>query len=308
MINLIAQIEAKSVAPEAKSVAIEVKSVATETTSIGEQITDSLHRSVTGMWTSAIDYLPNVIGMLLVLLIGWIIARVLERLAAMVLTRIRFDTLCEKTGLLDSIQQLGVKASPSRMLGRIVFYILMLMFLITATDVLGMESISSMIRSFMGYIPNLIGALVIIMFGLTLANFVRSLVQNACERVGLDYANAAGKMVYGILLIVVGSLAVGQLQIETQLINKVIEIALLATGAGLAIALGFGTRDMARNIVAGVYARETFATGARLVVGEDKGTLTSIRAVNTELSTPDGKSVFVPNGQLMEMLVRKEKS
>jgi small-conductance mechanosensitive channel len=308
MINLIAQIEATPVATEAKSVATEATSVAPEATSIGEQIVESLHRSMTGMWTAAIDYLPNVIGMLLVLLIGWIIARVLERLAAMVLARIRFDLLCEKTGLLDSMQQLGLKAPPSRIIGRIVFYVLMLMFLITATDVLGMESISSMIRSFMGYIPNLIGAMVIIMFGLMLANFVRSLVQNACERVGLDYANAAGKMAYGILLVVVGSLAVGQLQIETQLINKVIEIALLATGAGLAIALGFGTRDMARNIVAGVYARETFATGTQLVVGEDKGTLTSIRAVNAEISTPDGKSVFVPNGQLMEMLVRTEKS
>ena len=279
-----------------------------ETQSVAERIRESLHNSVNGMWTAAADHLPNVVGMVLVLVIGWIVAKILQRVATAVLSRIRFDTLCEKTGLRDTMRQVGLTMAPSSIVGRIVFYVLMLMFLISATDVLGMENISSMIRSFMGYIPNLIGALVIVMFGLMFANFVRGMVQNACERVGLDYANAAGKLIYGILLIVIGSLAIGQLQIETALINKVIEIALLATGAGLAIALGFGTRDMARNIVAGVYARETFPSGAQLVVGEDKGTLSAIRAVNTEITTPEGGSVYVPNGKLMEMLVREEKS
>ena len=108
-----------------------------------------------------------------------------------------------------------------------------------------------------------------------------------------------------MIVLVVGSLAVGQLNLNTALVDRVIEIFLMATGAALAIAIGFGSRDMAKQVVAGVYARETFVEGTKINVGEYDGTVDAVRAVNTTIRMGNGKTVVIPNAQLMEMNVEQ---
>lgn len=274
--------------------------------SFTETIRTSLQQTLTDMWTETVALIPNVAGMLVILLLGYLIAVVFRWVASTVLARVQFDAICEKTGLTEIMRSLGVEMSPSQIVGKLVFYGILLMFLVSAVDVLGMERVSQSISTLLGYIPSVIGALVILTFGLMLANFVRAMVRGAADRMGLEYAGAVGQLVYGLLIIVIGSLAVAQLQIETDLINRVIEISLMAAGAGLAIALGFGTRDTARNVVAGVYARESYPSGAKLTVGDSQGTVEAVHSVNTKIKTTDGKVIYVPNGQLMEMLIREE--
>lgn len=271
--------------------------------------TENLRRafasSLQHTWTKAAELMPNLAGMLLILIIGYLVSRLLKWITVLVLRNIHFDLACEKTGLSDMVRSVGLDVAPAAIVGRFFFWILMLMFLVSAIDVLGMESLSHSISLLVDYIPSVIGALVIVVFGLMLANFIRHMVHGAAERLGLDYASAIGRFVYGIFLIVISSLAIGQLQIETQLVNRVIEIIFMATGAALAIALGFGTQDMAKNVVAGVYARESFALGSKLVLGQDEGIIESVQAVNTRIRHQDGTVYVIPNGQLMDTTVKQ---
>jgi small-conductance mechanosensitive channel len=125
---------------------------------------------------------------------------------------------------------------------------------------------------------------------------------------GVEYAKAASQLAYGVLLVMIASLAIGQLQIETALLNRVIEITLIAVGAALAISLGFGTRDVARNVVAGVYARDSFKVGASITLGETRGTVEAVTAVNTRIRTTAGDTVYIPNAQLVDSMVRETSS
>ena len=269
------------------------------------QIRDSLTRTMLGMWDQAVALIPRVAGMLIILLIGYVVAIVIKWLCTSILRRIRFDVACEKTGLTQTLRTIGLQLTATEVVGRLAFWALILMFLVSAVDVLGMQTVSSSINSLVGYLPNVVGALVLAAVGLMLANFVRDLVHGSAERLGFEYGSAASQLVYALLLILIGSLAVGQLQINTDLIDRAIEIVLMATGAALAIALGFGTRETARHVVAGVYARESFPVGTALRFKDESGVVEAVCAVNTKIKTDSGETVYVPNAQLLETVVRE---
>ena len=268
-------------------------------------IGNSMQQSMTELWTKVAGFVPNLVGMLVMLVVGYVVSKVLERVATAVLKRVRFDKASEKTGLTETIARVGIKRTASEIVGVLVFWLFMLTFLISAADVLGLENVSKTIDSFVAYLPNVVGALVIVVMGLLLANFVRTAVEAALDRAGLEYAKAVSQLAYGVLIIMIGSLVIGQLQLETTLINRVIEIGLWAAAAALALALGLGTRDVARNVVAGVYARESFRAGSQLTIGEHQGTVEAVTAVNTKIRTEDGTTVYIPNAQLVDTMVRE---
>ncbi len=272
----------------------------------GQQLQESIVHSLTEVSTKVVGYLPNLVGMLVILVIGYFISKVLQRTATAILSRMKFDVASEKTGLQETMQTVGIKASASQVVGKLVFWLFMLTFLISAADALGLENVWRTIDSFVAYLPNVIGAAVIVVVGLMLANFVRTLVAGGANRIGLAYGKALSKLVYGVLLVVIGSLAIGQLQLETALLNRVIEIVLISTGAALALAVGLGSRDVARHIISGVYARDVFQHGSRVTIGEDEGTVERVGTVNTDVKTNSGVVLHIPNGQLFDVMVREQ--
>lgn len=277
-----------------------------ETMGFVERIRMSLTDTFYEMWDGAIDLIPRITALLAVLIVGYILAKVLRWITRSALSRVPFDQTCDRIGLHEVTRSLGIAQPASQLMGRLIFLAVMLVTFVAAVDVLEMESVSRAIDSLMSYIPHVIGALVIVMFGLVFANFARSMVLAGGERLGFEYAGVVAQFVYGILVVVIGSLAVGQLQLNTALVDRVIEIGLMAAGAALALALGFGTRDMARHVVAGVYARESFPAGSTVKLGDNEGTIQAVRAVNTAIEISGGKTVLIPNGQLMETTVQQQ--
>jgi small-conductance mechanosensitive channel len=105
--------------------------------------------------------------------------------------------------------------------------------------------------------------------------------------------------------VVIASLAVGQLKINTALLDRVVEILLIASGGALGLALGLGMRDIAKQLVAGVYARDLFRAGAQLAIGEEQGALEEVGAVCMRLRTADGRVLYIPNSLITETVVRQ---
>ncbi len=283
-----------------------VKEGAVRVTEWSTHLKDSVVGSVSELASTVAGFIPSLVGALVILILGYIVSKALQRFACGVLKRLRFDTASERAGLAESLGSIGVKLTPSDLVGKLVFWLFMLTTLISAADALGLQNVSHTIDSFVAYLPNVIGAALIVVIGLMLASFVRKLVEGTADRIGLEYAKPVAKLVYGVLLVVIGTLAIGQLQIETALLNRVIEIVLIAIGAALAISLGLGTRETAHNVVAGVYARESFQSGAKLIIGDHRGTVDHVGAVNTKIKSTDGSTFYIPNGQLLETTVKEE--
>jgi small-conductance mechanosensitive channel len=249
--------------------------------------------------------LPNLVAAAVILAVGYAVSAVLRRLSRGLLRRMGLDEATRRIGVRGSLDRAGIRTSVSDLLGTLVFWLFMLTFVISAAEILGLRNVSRTIDTFVRYLPNVIGAGVIVVVGLVIAHFVRDLVRGATGGLGLDYARGLSNLAYGVLVVVIASLAVGQLRINTVLLDRLIEILLIASGGALGLALGLGTRDIAKQLVAGVYARDLFPAGAQLTIGEDRGALEEVGAVCMRLRTADGRVLYVPNASITERVVEQ---
>ena len=165
-----------------------------------EQLKDIIVAATTNPWAKMMAFIPNLLGMLIILLVGYMISRGLQKLMALILRRVGFDRLSSRVGLHAMFEQAGIQATASDIIGRLVFWLFMLTFLISATETLGLSNLSRTIDAFVRYLPHVIGAVVIFIIGMTLAHFVRDLVRGGAEGLGVDYAKGLGSLEYGSLM------------------------------------------------------------------------------------------------------------
>jgi small-conductance mechanosensitive channel len=129
------------------------------------------------------------------------------------------------------------------------------------------------------------------------------LVRGAAESVGLDYANGLARIAQGLVIIISISVAIGQLEVKTELLNYVIAIVLITFGLAVALAFGLGSRELVGQILAGIYVRELYEVGQRVRLADIEGQIEEIGTVKTLLLTDDGELASVANKVLLEQRV-----
>ncbi len=255
------------------------------------------------VWQTIANAVPHVVAAIALIVAGHYIGRLLSFIVTRLLQRVGLDKLGERAGLDDMAKRSGVDMTPAKLFGKILYWLIFLTFLISAADALGLDRVSATINDFVAYLPKVIGALLVLVVGLFAARAVRSVVEAALGSINLGYEKVVGGLVYGIVFIVVLSLAIGQLEVETALLNQVISILLMAGAAAVALAMGLGTREVAGNIVAGVYARDLYLPGSKISVDGITGTIVEVGSTSIVVDTGDGKMVTVPNTRLMSETV-----
>lgn len=266
---------------------------------------NSLLSAMTTLWSKFAGFVPNLLAFVLILIVGYLVSRAVSGVLRRILGVLQVDRLAARVGISTALEKMNARVTFSEILSRIVYWLLMLTFLVSATESLGLERVSGTIDAFVLYLPNVIGAALILLLGLLLAGMARDLVTSGVQSVGADNAGAIGTTVYGLLAVIVISLAIGQLELETAMLNQVIAIVLLSAGAAAAIAFGFGSRSIAGNVLASTYLRDLLKEGDRITVGTITGTVERIMAVNTEIRTDSGSLVTFPNRRLIESTVER---
>lgn len=253
---------------------------------------------------SVIAWTPRVVVGLVLLLVAIAVAKVAERLLRGILTRIRFDTLMAKAGIDQALQRVGIRQSISHFVPRLAYFLLLVLFARTAADALGLTPISSAIASFMGYLPNIVAALLILVLGSAASQVAGRAVTEAALNSGIDFAPALGRFVSAILLFVLGIMAVSQLRIDTEVV-RLFTAAVLAAGAlAFGVSFGLGSRDITRNILAGFYARKSLRVGEPLEVAGVEGTLLAVTPTQVLLEK-DGRTIAVANSVFLDEVVRQ---
>ena len=259
------------------------------------------------LWTELALFTPNLVGALLILILGYFVSKLLKVIVSTFLRKVRIDAASEKVGIKDTLNKTGITITPSEIVGKIVFWIFMLTFIISAAETLGLEQVSQTIDSFVLYLPKVIGASLIAIIGLVLAHFVRDLVHSGVEGFGIEYGKPLANFAFGVMVFVIGVLVLEQLEIQTALLNSVLEITLIASGLALALSLGLGTKEVSKNIISGVYARDTFTSGLPIQFEDDAGVIEEIGTVTSRVRLKNGELVFIPNSVLIESKVRGQK-
>lgn len=251
-------------------------------------------------WAKFTSVLPNLLAALVLVVAGHFLGKLLAFFVSRLLERVGLDKLSESAGLGDAAAQTGFDTRPSALLGKIIYWLILMIFIISAADTLGLSTVSETINNFVLYLPKVIAAFLVIIVGLFVAQLLRSGVEAALGSINLGYERVVGNLIYAIVVVVVVSLGIGQLEIETDLLNQVVSIILLAAAASVALALGLGTRDVAGNIVAGVYARDLYQPGSMVRFGDVSGRIIEVGATSVVIEVSADKTVTVPNRRLLE--------
>ncbi|MBM5789586.1 hypothetical protein FJZ23_00615 [Candidatus Parcubacteria bacterium] len=211
--------------------------------------TDLLQGPLLKLWETVIAYLPNLLGAIVVFLLGVVVALVLRTAIEQVIKLLRIDDLARKLEITPQFERLGIRLHIGSLLGWIVKWFFLIVALIAATDILGWQELTGYLREIVLFIPNVIIAVVILLAGILLANFVQGIVKSAVEAAKLASADFLSGISKWAILIFSFMAALVQLQIAPDLIRVLFTglVFMIALGGGLAF--GLGGRDQAERFL-----------------------------------------------------------
>ncbi|BCR06241.1 hypothetical protein DESUT3_33100 [Desulfuromonas versatilis] len=247
-------------------------------------------------------WLPTLGAVLLLLIVGWGVARLVQAILAGLLRRLRLDRLAERAGATRFLRDMGMEPSASKLIARLVFWLVLLVFILAAAESLGMRGVTDTLEELVAYLPRVLAAGLILLLGGLVARVVGKALGASAGQAGIKGGLALGQAVRYVILIFVVVLALGQLGVETILLVTTATVLIASAALALAVAFGWGSRDLARNIMAGLHAREEFAPGQMLSVQNYTGRLESIGPIKAALETEAGR-VSLPNSVLIEEVV-----
>jgi len=247
-------------------------------------------------------FLPNLVGAVLILLVGWGVSRALEAIAARALRTIGLDGVAARISLTTVLDRAGIGFTLSQIVARLLFWVVMLTFVLSSVETLGLSAVTSTIDRLIAFIPNVIGAVLIGIGGLLLGRFISTLVSSGAAAAGILSAPRLGFLaqlaVVGLMLV----LAADQLGITTSIFVLPFAVALGAAGFAIGLAFALGARPVITHIMAGHFLKQSLPRDVSVEIDGHRGMVERVGAVDT-LIRSDDRAWTVPNGQLIDRVV-----
>ena len=259
---------------------------------------EALDRSFDLFTQRIAEHLPNILGSILLVLIGWLLARLLR--AAIIRLSGRLDGLFRSQAKDDFLRRLGVERPASAVIGGIVFWLIFLIFFTAATETLGLPVLATWLSGVSYYLPRILVAALIILAGLFAGNLARDAIAATAGAAGLAYSELLGRAVYVIILLVAIVTGVDQLGIESRFLTLTITVVIAALIGGAALAFGLGSRTTVSNIIAAHYLRQIYRVGQTVRIGDVYGRIAEITPTAVILDGPEGR-VLVPAKDFSEV-------
>src|SRR5215210_2202213 len=210
---------------------------------------DTVTRSLSEGLGSIMGALPALIGALVILIIGYIVAKVLQAITTRVLQGMGFQGWMEKGGIKQFFDRSQTTQTPLSIIGKLVFWLVFFIAITMAMDTLGISAISDVLAQFIAYIPQIIAAILILVLATLLANFVAGIVRGATG------SNVIGSVAQYSIIVFAAFAALTQLGIAPELIAPTFLILLGAVALAAAIAFGLGGQGVAQQIVEDGYEK-----------------------------------------------------
>ncbi len=266
---------------------------------------DIAMESLTAMWLEITKIFPNIIGALIVLIIGWIITKILVRITRKVLKLAKANKLDDKLNDIEIVEGKEFNFDTIKIVSSFVKWLMYIMLMIMASDILGLEIISTQISELLGYLPQLFSALIIFILGLLFANFVKKGLKSLFDSMDLSGGKLLSQVVFFLILTFISVTALNQAGINTEIITDNINMIIGAFLVAFALAFGFGAKEVVVKLLKGFYARKTFEIGQKIIFNNTEYEIDAVEGISMILKNKDGKLV-VPINDVMESQVQMQ--
>ncbi len=192
-------------------------------------------------------FIPKLLGFLVILLIGWIVATALSKAVTFLLRKVGFDRIGDRIGLSRLLTQSGIKTDAADVLGKLVYWFIFLIFLVPAVDALGLTAVSTLLGQVIGFLPNVFVAILILFLGTFAATIVADIVRGAASSAKIGNPNLFSNVARYAIMGFVALIALEQLGIAPALLNILFTAIVGAAALAAGLAFGLGGQDTARK-------------------------------------------------------------
>ena len=203
--------------------------------------------------------LPSIVGALLLLIIGWIVAGFVGGLVARLLRKVGLDQIATKAGITAFLERARLKLDAAGLIGGIVTWYVRLIFVVMAANAVGITAVSDVLGQIIGFIPNLLVALLILGAFSWLAGVTRNLVTGATESAAVPNSGALAMLAYATVLGFGIIAAASQIGVAESLLNILFTGVVAAIALAFALAFGLGGREEAARVLRDMRGQATSA-------------------------------------------------
>lgn len=248
--------------------------------------------------------LPNLLGAILILLIGWGIGKLIQNLVARGLRAAHFDQMTEHAGINRALDRADVRMDPAGILGVIAYWFIFLLAIYAAVNILGITALTALMTAVLLYLPRVFAALLVVIIGGWAATFLARLTRASASTAGITYADTLGGVVQGATLFFTFAIAFDLLGLTFPFLTTAFAIILGALGLAAAIAFGIGGQENASDVLAGRQLRTVFHPGDHVMADNLDGTIQDIQPTVTIVRTNRGETA-VQNHELLHAHVTR---
>ena len=208
---------------------------------------DRLQQSLSLLW----DFLPALVGAGLVLLAGYVLAKLVQKGVARLLRRIHLNDLLRRGGVMSAVDSAAAHFNPSRIIAHLAFWVVMFTAMLVSANAIGIESLAPVFSELVGYVPSVIAAVVIVILGIVLGDFVSGLIMASTHALhGGPTLARVGKA--GVVLLAV-FMSLQELGVATNIVTTAFAIIFGAVALAAALSFGLGNRDLAGEVTRAWY-------------------------------------------------------
>lgn len=258
---------------------------------------ESIHQQTMDVLSTIVAHLPNVLGAILLLMAGWLLARFLR----MVITRLirSLNALLDKQLRGSTLQLVRISAATEKLLGFVVFWSTILIFVTIAVGLVGFSAAAAWLDRLVVFVPSLVSGALIIIISFILGTIARHLVQHAAFTVDVARAGLYGQIAQVSILIIGVVIGLGQIGVDVSFLVILLAIAFAAVLAGFALAFGLGAQTMVQNLIAVRHVKQMVRQGQIVEINGDRGRVLEFSSTGIVLETAEGRKL-VPASLCME--------
>jgi len=197
------------------------------------------------MLTRIMAYLPVLLGALIILIVGWIVAKSIRRIVDWLLKTIRFDALADKAGISEVLRKGELKITARQVVSSLVYWLIIIMVLVMVANALGLPKASDILSNLFAYVPKVIAALLVLVVAMFLASFVSGIVRIAAGNAKLPKPELLAGICRWVIIVFAVTISLAQLGIAPLLVTATFNIILGGIVLALALAFGLGGKDAA---------------------------------------------------------------
>ncbi|MBI4432188.1 MAG: hypothetical protein HY592_01740 [Candidatus Omnitrophica bacterium] len=204
---------------------------------------------VEAMWARVMGFLPTLVSVILILIIGWLIAALVQRVVTRFLKLARLDTVSEKIGISNILTKGDINYTLSEIIGVLIYWLLMLVVVLAAVNTLQLTVAAELLNQVILYLPNVIASIFILVLGIFFASVMGNTVRTTAANARVQQARTLGQVTQAVIIVFTIIEAIRQLKVDTTLFDMVIQFTLAAIALGIGLAIGLGCKDMAAKYV-----------------------------------------------------------